>query len=135
MTSKYNKPFFLLGREKYKSLSLKNKFMVPVYEEFGGGLQTRRISVEDNALMELDEETSHALNWQDRRILLKKGFFQIDLPFKKNRMYRVFVVYVPNVEKITPTFFRNYNMINANPTKYYKKENYIEMDDLQLIHS
>ena len=134
MTSKFNKPFFLLGREKYKSLSLKNKFMVPVYEEFGGGLQTRRISVEDNALMELDEETSHALNWQDRRILLKKGFFQIDLPFKKNRMYRVFVVYVPNVEKIIPTFFRNYNMINANPTKYYKKENYIEMDDLQLIH-
>lgn len=92
MTSKYNKPFFLLGREKYKSFYFKNKFMIPVYEEFGGGLQTRRISVEDNALMELDEETSHALNWQDRRILLKKGFFQIDLPYKNNRMYRVFVV-------------------------------------------
>ena len=49
-------------------------------------------------------------------------------------MYRIYVVYVPNVEKIILSFFRNYNMINANQTKYYKKENFIEMDDLQLIH-
>ena len=33
------------------------------------------------------------------------------------------------------SIFRNYNMINANQTKYYKKENFIEMDDLQLIFS
>jgi hypothetical protein len=133
MTSKYNKPYFLLGREKFKSLYFKNKFMIPVYEEFGGGLQTRRISIEDNALMELDEETAHTLNWQNRKVLLKKGFFQIDIPFKTNRMYRIYVIYVPNVEKVIPTFFRNYNMIIANPTKYYKKENFTEMDDLQLI--
>ena len=48
--------------------------MIPVYEEFGGGLQTRRISIEDNALMELDEETSHTLNWQNERFYLRKVF-------------------------------------------------------------
>ena len=78
--------------------------MIPVYEEFGGGLQTRRISIEDNALMELDEETSHALNWQNRKVLLKKGFFQIDLPYKTNRMYRIYVVMYLMLKKLYQPF-------------------------------
>ena len=55
--------------------------------------------------MELDEETAHTLNWQNRKVLLKKGFFQIDIPFKTNRMYRIYVVYVPNVEKCVKLVF------------------------------
>jgi hypothetical protein len=133
ITSKFNRPYLLLGREKYKSFIYKNKYMIPIYEEFGGGLQTKKLSIEDNALMELDEETSHTLNWDNPKILLKKGFFYIDIPFLENRLYRLYLVFVNKVEQILPYFYRNYNLIDSSTSTYYKKRNYIEMDELQLI--
>ena len=133
ITSKFNRPHLLLGRETYKSFIYKNKFMIPIYEDFGGGIQTKKMSTEENALMELDEETAHLLNWSDPNVLLKKGFFYIDIPYLDSRMYRLYLVYVKKVDHIIPHFNRNFKLINSHKSRYYKKKNYIEMDSIDLL--
>lgn len=133
VTSIDKKPYLLLGKENYKSFKLSDDVIIPVYEEFGGGIQSRKCSLEENALKELDEETAHILGWSDPRILLRKGFVHLDIPFLTNRMYRLYIIYVPNVKSIIPTFFKNRQTIFEHSSTYYKRENYIEMDDLQLI--
>lgn len=133
ITSYNGKPYFLLGREEYKSVKYSNNITIPVYEEFGGGIQSKKCSLEENALKELDEETSHVLNWTSPDILLKKGFIHIDVPFMENRKYRIYLVYVHNVKNIIPDFFRNRQIIKEHTSTYYKRKNYIEMDDMQLV--
>lgn len=134
VTSIYGKPYIILGREEYKSFKFKNDIVLPIYEEFGGGIQNKNISLEQNALLELDEETAHTLKWSDPRVLLKKGFKFFDIPYLNDRLYRLYVVYVSNVQDIVPDFFRNLQMIRGHPNKIRKKRNYIEMDDLRLIN-
>ena len=133
VTSINKKPFLLLGKENYKSFKLSTNLVIPIYEEFGGGIQSRKCSLEENALKELDEETAHILSWTDPKILLKKGFIQLNVPFLTSRMYRLYIIYVPNVKSIIPNFFRNRQKISNHTSTYYKKKNYIEMDDLRLI--
>lgn len=133
ITSLNNKPYLLLGKENYKSLKLSNNVTIPIYEEFGGGIQSRKLSLEENALKELDEETSHILSWNNPKILLKDGFIQLDVPFMTNRIYRLYLIYIPNVKTIIPNFFRNRQKISEHTSTYYKRKNYIEMDDLRLI--
>jgi hypothetical protein len=133
VTSINKKPYLLLGKENYKSFKLSDDTTIPVYEEFGGGIQSRKCSLEENALKELDEETAHILGWSDPRVLLRKGFVHLDIPFLVNRMYRLYIIYVPNVINVMPTFFKNRQTIFEHTSTYYKRDNYIEMDDLQLI--
>jgi len=133
VTSKYNKPYIVVGREKYKSYKFDNKYVIPIYEEFGGGIQYRKNSLEENALFELKEETCNSLNWSNPKVLLKKDFKYVDIPFLNDRIYRLYIVYVHNFSKIMPTYFRNYQNIINHKTTYYKKNNYTEMDDIQLI--
>ena len=133
VTSVNKKPYLLLGKENYKSFKLSTDIIIPVYEEFGGGIQSRKCSLEENALKELDEETAHILGWSDPKILLRKGFVHIDIPFLTSRMYRLYIIYVPNVKNLIQPFFKNRQSIYDHTSTYYKRKNYIEMDDLQLI--
>lgn len=133
VTSINKKPYLLLGKENYKSFKLSEDVIIPIYEEFGGGIQSRKCSLEENALKELDEESAHALGWSDPRLLLRKGFIALDIPFLTNRMYRLYVIYVPDVKNIIPIFFKNRQIISDHTSTYYKKKNFIEMDELQLI--
>lgn len=133
ITNHNNKPHILIGREEYKSFKYSNNVVLPIYEEFGGGIQSKKCSLEENALKELDEETSHIFDWNQPNVLLKKGFKFIDIPFMDTRMYRLYIIYLPNVSTIIPDFFRNRQIILNHSSTYYKRKNYIEMDDLQLL--
>ena len=74
------------------------------------------------------------LSNSDQGVLLKRGFKYFDIPYLNDRLYRLYVIYVSNVQDIIPDFFRNLQMIRGHPSKIRKKRNYIEMDDLRLIN-
>ena len=75
-----------------------------MYEEFGGGIQKRSLSLECNACFELREETSNLFNFTEPKVLRKGVNQYFDIPFKNNRMYRIYVVYLEDIEKIIHYF-------------------------------
>jgi hypothetical protein len=104
-----------------------------MYEEFGGGIQKKSISLEENALLELDEETCHMFNFSSADILNSADYKYIDIPFREDRMYRMYIIYIPNLDVKMNIFYNNYNIISNSQSNYYKKRNYLEMDNIALI--
>tara|TARA_Y100000389_G_C17411532_1_gene491214 strand:- start:429 stop:1322 length:894 start_codon:yes stop_codon:yes gene_type:complete len=133
ITNVNNKPHIVLGRDTFKSLFLQDNITIGMYEEFGGGIQKRSLSLESNACFELREETSNLFNFTDPKIL-RKGINQyFDIPYKNDRMYRIYVVYLEDIEKIIHYFKYNKDAITHNHSNYYKYKCFLEMDDIQFI--
>lgn len=129
-----NRPHILLGREEFKSIKMDGKYVVPLYEEFGGGIQRRNLSLEENACFELQEETSNLLRFIDNPSVLNAGVNRsYDIPFKESRMYKMYVMYIENVEHVMHLFKYNREKIMSKPTGYYKYKSYLEMDEIKLI--
>ena len=133
LTNYKNKPHLLLGREWFKSKKEGDDYLIELYEEFGGGKQSNKVSLEENACFELKEETCNLLNFSNANIL-KKGFnHYFDIPFKNDRMYRLYVIYIKDVDIILKYFDMNYTILSNKKSNYYKFKNYLEMNKLQLI--
>lgn len=133
ITNVNNKPHLVLGRETFKSLNIKGDLMIGMYEEFGGGIQKRSLSLETNACFELREETSNLFNFTEPKVLRKGVNQYFDIPFKNNRMYRIYVVYLEDIEKIIDYFQTNRDKIQKKFSNYYKYKCFLEMDDVQFI--
>lgn len=133
ITNVNNKPHLVLGRETFKSLNIKGDLMIGMYEEFGGGIQKRSLSLETNACFELREETSNLFNFTEPKVLRKGVNQYFDIPFKNNRMYRIYVVYLEDIEKIINYFQTNRDKIQKKFSNYYKYKCFLEMDDVQFI--
>lgn len=133
ITNVNNKPHLVLGRETFKSMSITDELIIGMYEEFGGGIQKRSLSLESNACFELREETSNLFNFTEPKVLRKGVNQYFDIPFKNNRMYRLYVVYLEDIEKIINYFKTNRDTITNNFSNYYKYKCFLEMDDIQFI--
>lgn len=133
LTNYNNKPHLVLGREAYKSIKHDGKYCVSVYEEFGGGIQKPSLGLEQNACFELQEETSNLLRFTDPTILNKGINKYFDIPFKTDRLYRIYVVYIENIASILPYFQHNRSILQNQVNTYFKYRHYLEMDDLKLV--
>lgn len=133
ITNVNNKPHLVIGRETFKSMVISDELIIGMYEEFGGGIQKRSLSLESNACFELREETSNLFNFTEPKILRKGVNQYFDIPFKNNRMYRIYVVYLEDIEKISHYFKINRDNITKNFSNYYKYKCFLEMDDIQFI--
>lgn len=134
ITNYFSEPYLLLGQESWKSLDytkIAKHINLPIYEEFGGGLQTRKVSLEKNATFELREETANLINIKDSSILSTVPYF--DIPFKKDRMYRLYILYLNNITEYLKYFYMNHNIISQNRQNGDKSNNYLEMSNLKLI--
>jgi hypothetical protein len=133
VTNYMNRPHFVLGREAYKSIKVNNNYCVSVYEEFGGGIQKPSLGLETNACFELKEETSNLFDISNPEIL-KKGINKyFDIPFKEDRLYRIYVIYIENVNNVLEMFNYNRETLLNQANNYYKYTHYLEMDKLELI--
>ena len=78
-------------------------------------------------------ETSNLFNFTEPKVLRKGVNQYFDIPFKNNRMYRIYVVYLEDIEKIIHYFKYNRDKITHNHSNYYKYKCFLEMDDIQFI--
>lgn len=134
ITSYFNEPYIILGEESWKSLnytSISKHLKLPIYEEFGGGIQTKKVSLEKNATFELREETANLINIRDPTILSTVPYF--DIPYLKDRMYRLYIVYINSISEYLKYFYMNINIIKTNRKKDDKSNHYLEMSNLKLI--
>lgn len=137
ITEYLGEAYVLLGQENWKTLDYSTvcpELKLPVYEEFGGGIQTRKVSLEKNASFELREETANLFNFSNAELL--KGCPYYDIPFKQDRMYRIYIVYLKGVADYIHYFYTNVNIINNN-IKFglmsEKSNNYLEMNSIKLL--
>jgi hypothetical protein len=133
LTNYCNRPHFVLGREAYKSIRMGNNYCVSVYEEFGGGIQKPSMGLEANACFELKEETCNLFAFSNPAILTKGVNRAFDIPFKTDRLYRIYVVYIENVLDVLPYFNVNRDILMSQANGYYKYRHFLEMDNLALI--
>lgn len=133
LTNYNNKPHFLLGREEYKSVKVDDDYLMSIYEEFGGGIQKRNLSLEENACFELQEETCNIFNITNSEIINSGINMYFDIPFMKKRMYRLYLVYIQDVYKIRNYFYKNRDYLKKNENTYYKYKSFLEMNNLELI--
>jgi hypothetical protein len=137
ITEYLGEPHILLGQENWKTLdysSVCNGLKLPIYEEFGGGIQTRKVSLEKNASFELREETANLFNFTNPELLKTCPYY--DIPFREDRMYRIYVIYLQNIADYLHYFYMNINTIQVNIKKGYTSEksgNYLEMNNIRLL--
>jgi len=134
LTNYNNRPHLVLGREEFKSVKIDGEYVVPLYEEFGGGIQKRNLSLEENACFELQEETSNLLRFIGNPGVLNAGVNRsYDIPFKESRMYKMYVIYIEDMYKVLHLFDINREKIISQPTSYYKYKSYLEMDNIKMV--
>jgi hypothetical protein len=137
ITEYLGEPHILLGQENWKTLDYSTVcpgLKLPIYEEFGGGIQTRKVSLEKNAIFELREETANLFNFTNPDLLRKCPYY--DIPFKEDRMYRIYLLYLQNIGDYLHYFYINVNSINTNIKKGLTSEksaNYLEMNNIKLL--
>lgn len=141
ITNYNNEPYILLGQESWKTLdytSIAPGIKLPIYEEFGGGIQTKKVSLEKNATFELREETANLFNIRNSQLLEECPYF--DIPFRHDRMYRIYLVYIENIYDYIKYFYINTNIIKNNKINNTnlinvkdKSVNYLEMLNIKLI--
>lgn len=135
LTEYMGNPYIVLGREEFKSIKQNGQYMIPLYEEFGGGIQRRKLGLELNACFELREETCNLLNFTECPEILLKGVNRyFDIPFREDRMYRLYVVFIPDFIKILPYFYQNRSYLQRK--KSYpggRLSTYLEMDNIKLV--
>lgn len=128
-------PYLVLGREEFKSIKQNGQYMIPLYEEFGGGIQKRKLGLELNACFELREETCNLLNFTECPNVLSEGVNRyVDIPFRDDRMYRLYIIYIPKFVNILPQFYKNRSCLQRK-TKYPggRINTYLEMDDIKIV--
>jgi hypothetical protein len=137
LTDYLSEPHILLGQESWKTLDYSTicpGLKLPIYEEFGGGIQTRKVSLEKNAIFELREETANLLNFTKPELLKYCPYY--DIPFRNDRMYRLYIVYLKNIGDYIHNFYLNINIINSNIKNGLtndKSKNYLEMNNIKLL--
>ena len=117
-------------KPKRESNIKKNIF---IYEEFGGGIQDNNLSLEENACFELCEETSNLLNFTNPFILNKGVNTFFDIPYLKDRLYRLYVVYIEDFTKDIHLFYKNKQVLKSNPSNYFKYRNFTEVSDITFL--
>jgi hypothetical protein len=135
ITEYMGNPYLVLGREEYKSIKQNGQYMIPLYEEFGGGIQRRKLGLELNACFELREETCNLLNFTSSPDVLLSGVNRyFDIPFREDRMYRLYVVFIPDFVKLLPYFYMNRTCLQRK-TRYPggRLNTYLEMDNIKLV--
>ena len=60
--------------------------MMSIYEEFGGGIQKRSLSLEENACFELQEETTNIFNITNPELLNSGINLYFDIPFMQKNV-------------------------------------------------
>lgn len=138
LTTIKGQPYLVLGREAFKSIKHRGAYMVSIFEEFGGGIQRRRATLADNACFELREETSNLLDLTECSQILEERGQHFDLPFRDDRIYRLYVINIPDAHTIIPYLQVNRQIINRslnNPAKGTKSKikTYLEMDTIKLV--
>jgi len=138
VTTVGGQPHLVLGREAFKSIKHRGAYMVSIFEEFGGGIQRRRATLADNACFELREETSNLLDLTECSQILEDRGQHFDLPFRDDRIYRLYVINIPDAHTIIPYLQVNRQIINRalnNPAKGTKSKikTYLEMDTIKLV--
>ena len=138
ITAVNNQPYLVLGREAFKSIKHRGAYMVSIFEEFGGGIQRRRATLADNACFELREETSNLLDLTDCSQILEDRGQHFDLPFRDDRIYRLYIINIPDAQTIIPYIQVNRQIITRalnNPAKGTKSKikTYLEMDTIKLV--
>lgn len=138
ITTMNNQPCLVLGREAFKSIKHRGAYMVSIFEEFGGGIQRRRATLADNACFELREETSNLLDLTECSQILEDRGQHFDLPFRDDRIYRLYVINIPEAHTIIPYLQANRQVIIRalnNPAKGTKSKikTYLEMDTIKLV--
>jgi hypothetical protein len=104
-----------------------------LYEEFGGGIQNNNLTQEENACFELNEETCNLVNFTNPFILNKGVNTFFDIPYLKDRIYRLYVVFIPDFTQVIHLFYKNLQVLKSAPSSYYKFRNYCEMTDMSII--
>jgi hypothetical protein len=137
ITEYLGEPHILLGKENWKTLDYSTVcpgLKLSIYEEFGGGIQTRKVSLEKNASFELREETANLFNFTNPELLKKCPYY--DIPFREDRMYRIYILYLQNIADYLHYFYININTINRNIKNGLtseKSSNYLEMNNIRLL--
>ena len=104
-----------------------------LYEEFGGGIQNNNLTQEENACFELNEETCNLINFTNPFVLNKGVNTFFDIPYLKDRIYRLYVVFIPDFTQVIHLFYKNLQVLKSAPSSYYKFRNYCEMTDMSII--
>lgn len=138
ITTVNGQPYLVLGREAFKSIKHRGAYMVSIFEEFGGGIQRRRATLADNASFELREETSNLLDLTECSQILEDRGQHFDLPFRDDRIYRLYVINIPDAHNIIPYLQVNRQIITRalnHPSKGTKSKikTYLEMDTIKLV--
>lgn len=138
ITTVNGQPYLVLGREAFKSIKHRGAYMVSIFEEFGGGIQRRRATLADNACFELREETSNLLDLTECSQILEDRGRHFDLPFRDDRIYRLYVINIPDAHNIIPYLQVNRQIITRalnHPAKGPKSKikTYLEMDTIKLV--
>lgn len=133
ITNYNNKPHILVGREDYKSIKINDKYMMSIFEEFGGGIQKRSLSLEENACFELQEETCNIFNLSKPELLNSGINLYFDIPFMDKRIYRLYVIFIENANSIIPYFNENRTYLMNHTNNYFKYDCFLEMNKLELI--
>jgi hypothetical protein len=138
VTTMNGQPYLVLGREAFKSIKHRGAYMVSIFEEFGGGIQRRCATLADNACFELREETSNLLDLTDCSQILEERGLHFDLPFREDRIYRLYIINIPEAHTIIPYLQGNRQVITRalnNPAKGTKSKikTYLEMDTIKLV--
>lgn len=118
--------------EKNK-LNKKDKKYINIYEEFGGGIQDNNLSLEENACFELCEETSNLLNFTNPYILNKGMNTYFDIPYLKDRLYRLYVIYLDDFTKDIHLFYKNKRLLKCNASTYFKYRSFTEVSDITFL--
>ncbi len=139
IVTQYNgQPYLVLGREAFKSIKHRGAYMVSIFEEFGGGIQRRRATLAENACFELREETSNLLDLTECSQILEDRGYHFDLPFRDDRIYRLYIINIPDAHTMIPYLQGNRQIINRalnNPAKGTKSKikTFLEMDTIKLV--
>ena len=138
ITTMNGQPYLVLGREAFKSIKHRGAYMVSIFEEFGGGIQRRRATLADNACFELREETSNLLDLTECSEILENQGRHFDLPFRDDRIYRLYIINIPDAHTIIPYLQVNRQIITRalnQPAKGTKSKikTYLEMDTIKLV--
>jgi hypothetical protein len=131
-----NTPCILLPREKNKSYAIRHKLNnnFNLHEDIGGGIHYDNLTVEENTIFELYEETAGYIICNPSKLKKKivdennnKYDSHIDLEYKKGSIYRCYIIGINGTQL-------NINQINSNLNilTNYKKfvdKHYFECDN------
>ena len=121
-------PCILLPREKNKSRAMRNKLNnnFNLHEDIGGGIHHSNLTVEENTIFELYEETAGYIICNPSKLKKKivdndnnKYDSYIDLEFRKGSIYRCYIIGINSTQL-------NINQMNSNLNILTKNKKFID---------